>query len=189
VSAENAGRGANTPSDWEQIGDDGHVGGWRLLQFENVGEGSCRHAHRHPICSQSDGVFAPRHAFSALTAWRRAREVGGRFLLRLEDIDRFAVRPRIRDAILEDLAWLGLDWDGPVRVQSEHLDHYAPVLEQLRAEGAAVPVLFARGPTFNGRPSPPRRTGRMAHCMPGPAESVGGRTSRRVTSHTRGAST
>ena len=58
------------------------------------------------------------HAFSALIAWRRAREAGGRFLLRIEDIDPGRCRPEFAAAILEDLAWLGLDWDGPVRVQS-----------------------------------------------------------------------
>ena len=61
------------------------------------------------------------HAFSALFAWRRAREAGGRFLLRLEDIDPARCRPEYAAAILEDLAWLGLDWDGEVRVQSQHL--------------------------------------------------------------------
>ena len=58
------------------------------------------------------------HAFSALIAWRRARAAGGRFLLRLEDIDPTRCRPEFATAILEDLAWLGLDWDGEVRVQS-----------------------------------------------------------------------
>ena len=52
------------------------------------------------------------HAFSALFAWRRAREAGGRFLLRLEDIDPARCRPEFAAAIVEDLAWLGLDWDG-----------------------------------------------------------------------------
>ena len=64
------------------------------------------------------------HAFSALIAWRRAREAGGRFLLRLEDIDPARCRPEFAAAIQEDLAWLGLDWDGEVRVQSEHLPEY-----------------------------------------------------------------
>src|SRR4029077_15409718 len=61
------------------------------------------------------------HAFSALFAWRRAREVGGGLLLRLEDIDPGRCRPEFASAILGDLAWLGLDWDGEVRVQSQHL--------------------------------------------------------------------
>ena len=71
------------------------------------------------------------HAFSALTAWRAAREAGGRFLLRIEDIDPTRCRPELETAMLEDLAWLGLDWDGPVRRQSEHLADYAAVIDDL----------------------------------------------------------
>ena len=75
------------------------------------------------------------HAFSALTAWRAAREAGGRFLLRLEDIDPTRCRPEFEAGILEDLAWLGLDWERPVRRQSEHLDEYARVVASLDAQG------------------------------------------------------
>ncbi|GLS02651.1 tRNA glutamyl-Q(34) synthetase GluQRS [Brevundimonas denitrificans] len=75
------------------------------------------------------------HAFSALTAWRAAREAGGRFLLRIEDIDPTRCKPEFEDSILEDLAWLGLDWDGPVRRQSEHLADYAGVIADLNGRG------------------------------------------------------
>ena len=75
------------------------------------------------------------HAFSALTAWRAAREVGGRFILRIEDIDPTRCKPEYEDAIIEDLAWLGLDWDGPVRRQSEHLADYASVIDALNGQG------------------------------------------------------
>ena len=75
------------------------------------------------------------HAFSALTAWRAAREAGGRFLLRIEDIDPTRCRPGFETAILEDLAWLGLDWDGPVRRQSDHLADYAAVIDDLNGRG------------------------------------------------------
>jgi glutamyl-Q tRNA(Asp) synthetase len=84
------------------------------------------------------------HALSALTGWRRAREAGGRFLLRLEDIDPTRCRPEFADAIQEDLAWLGMDWDGPVRVQSEHMDEYAAVLDTLRARGLIYPCFCSR---------------------------------------------
>jgi glutamyl-Q tRNA(Asp) synthetase len=84
------------------------------------------------------------HAYSALIAWRRARDPGGRFLLRMEDIDPVRCRPEFATAILEDLAWLGIDWDGPVRVQSEHLNDYAAVLEQLRARGLIYPCFCSR---------------------------------------------
>ena len=84
------------------------------------------------------------HAFSALTAWRRARGAGGRFLLRLEDIDPGRCRPDFTAAILEDLAWLGLHWDGPVRVQSEHLAEYRAALDALAARGLLYPCFCTR---------------------------------------------
>jgi glutamyl-Q tRNA(Asp) synthetase len=84
------------------------------------------------------------HAYSALIAWRRAREGGGRFLLRLEDIDPGRCRPEFARAILEDLEWLGLDWDGEVRVQSEHLAEYQAVLDALSARGLLYPCFCTR---------------------------------------------
>ncbi|QTC88354.1 tRNA glutamyl-Q(34) synthetase GluQRS [Brevundimonas pondensis] len=75
------------------------------------------------------------HAFSALTAWTAAREVGGRFVLRIEDIDPTRCKPEFEDAIYEDLAWLGLDWETPVRRQSAHLTDYAAVIDALNARG------------------------------------------------------
>src|SRR3546814_19214027 len=62
------------------------------------------------------------HAWSALFARKAARAAGGHFLLRIEDIDAGRCRPEFTDGILEDLAWLGPDWDGPVRRQSAHLE-------------------------------------------------------------------
>jgi glutamyl-Q tRNA(Asp) synthetase len=84
------------------------------------------------------------HAFAALTAWSRARRAGGRFLLRLEDIDRQRCRPAFAAAILEDLAWLGLDWDGAVRVQSEHLADYRAALDRLAAQRLLYPCFCTR---------------------------------------------
>jgi len=84
------------------------------------------------------------HAFSAWIAWRRARGAGGKFLVRLEDIDPTRCRPEYAAAALEDLAWLGIDWDGPVRVQSEHLDDYAADLDRLRATGLLYPCFCSR---------------------------------------------
>ena len=84
------------------------------------------------------------HAFSALTAWRYAREVGGRFLLRLEDIDPARCRPEFAAAILADLAWLGLDWDDDARVQSEHLPEYRAVLDVLTARSLLYPCFCTR---------------------------------------------
>ncbi len=75
------------------------------------------------------------HALSALTAWTAARAAGGRFLLRIEDIDPTRCRPAFEAGILEDLTWLGLDRDGPVRRQSEHLAEYAAVVDVLDRRG------------------------------------------------------
>jgi glutamyl-Q tRNA(Asp) synthetase len=84
------------------------------------------------------------HAYAALTARRRAREGAGRFLLRMEDIDPGRCRPEFVRAIEEDLAWLGLDWDGPVRVQSAHLAEYRAVLDGLAARGLVYPCFCTR---------------------------------------------
>ncbi|WP_395671404.1 tRNA glutamyl-Q(34) synthetase GluQRS [Phenylobacterium sp.] len=75
------------------------------------------------------------HAFSALTAWRAARSAGGRFLLRIEDIDATRCRPEYEAAIFEDLAWLGIEWETPVRRQSDHLADYRADLDALAARG------------------------------------------------------
>ncbi len=69
------------------------------------------------------------HAFSALTAF--AASTGGRFLLRIEDTDHTRCRPEFETAILDDLAWLGLAWETPVRRQSEHMADYQRVLDRL----------------------------------------------------------
>jgi glutamyl-Q tRNA(Asp) synthetase len=84
------------------------------------------------------------HALSALTAWRRARAADGRFLLRIEDIDPGRCRPEFAAAIEEDLAWLGLHWDGPVRVQSQHLSEYRAALDTLAARGLLYPCFCTR---------------------------------------------
>ncbi len=77
------------------------------------------------------------HAFSALTAFEAARRQGGRFILRIEDIDRTRCRPEFEAGILEDLAWLGLSWENPVRRQSDHMDDYHRALQSLIDRGLA----------------------------------------------------
>ena len=81
------------------------------------------------------GYLHKGHAFSALTAFDAARDAGGRFLLRIEDIDRTRCRPEYEAAIYEDLAWLSLNWETPVRRQSEHMADYDAALHRLQAMG------------------------------------------------------
>src|SRR5260221_11126222 len=100
------------------------------------------------------------HAHSALVGWHAARRAGGRFLLRIEDIDRSRCRPEFSAAILEDLAWLGLDWDGPVRIQSEHFAEYRDALDRLARQGLPFPRLCPpagiKAGVAPGRVAPPR---------------------------------
>ena len=90
------------------------------------------------------GLLHLGHAASAHAAWRRAREAGGRFLLRIEDIDSERCRPTYAAAILDDLAWLGLHWDGPVLRQSARLPLYRACLDGLRARGLLYPCFCSR---------------------------------------------
>ncbi len=84
------------------------------------------------------------HARAALAAWARARDDGGQFLLRFEDIDAGRCQPRFAAACLEDLSWLGLAWDGEVRWQSCHFDEYRAALRRLAAEGLTYPCFCTR---------------------------------------------
>ena len=100
------------------------------------------------------GLLHLGHAYAAGIAWHRARDVGGRFLLRLEDTDTARCRPEYAQAILDDLAWLGLHWDGPVRLQSRHLAAYAGVLGQLRDRGLAYPCFCSRADILRAASAP-----------------------------------
>ncbi|HET6469743.1 MAG TPA: tRNA glutamyl-Q(34) synthetase GluQRS [Geminicoccaceae bacterium] len=84
------------------------------------------------------------HAYSALFAFEAARAAGGRFRLRIEDIDGQRCRAEFEEAIYEDLAWLGLSWDEPVRRQSDHLDTHRQALDELRHLGVAYPCFCSR---------------------------------------------
>lgn len=81
------------------------------------------------------GLLHAGHAVSALTAFEAAQAAGGRFLLRIEDTDQTRCRPDYDAALLEDLRWLGLDWEEPVRRQSQHMGEYAACLDRLRDRG------------------------------------------------------
>jgi glutamyl-Q tRNA(Asp) synthetase len=84
------------------------------------------------------------HAFSALFAENAARAAHGRFLLRIEDIDRTRCLPEYEMAIVEDLIWLGLTWDGPVRRQSDHFTDYRVALDRLGTMGVTYPCFCSR---------------------------------------------
>ena len=84
------------------------------------------------------------HAYSALFTYRRAREMGGRFLLRIEDIDVARCTQAFTGQVLDDLAWLGLSWEEPVRRQSDHFDEYFTAVEQLDSMGVLYPCFATR---------------------------------------------
>jgi glutamyl-Q tRNA(Asp) synthetase len=91
-----------------------------------------------------NGYLHLGHALSALINFDMARAMGGRFLLRIEDIDRTRCRPEYEAAICEDLAWLGIAWEEPVRRQSEHHDDYRAALARLEALGLVYPSFESR---------------------------------------------
>ncbi|WP_375459143.1 tRNA glutamyl-Q(34) synthetase GluQRS [uncultured Enterovirga sp.] len=84
------------------------------------------------------------HAYSALLNERMAEAAGGRLLLRIEDIDPVRSKPHLVDAIIADLAWLGLRWEEPVRRQSQHLEDYARASRQLCEAGLVYPCFCTR---------------------------------------------
>lgn len=90
------------------------------------------------------GLLHSGHAYSALSAFETARKNDGRFLLRIEDIDFTRCRREFEVAILEDLAWLGIEWEIPVRRQSDHLHEYVAVAEQLQGRGLLYPCFCTR---------------------------------------------
>jgi glutamyl-Q tRNA(Asp) synthetase len=91
-----------------------------------------------------NGYLHLGHAYSALLNCDLARRAGGRLLLRIEDIDAARCRPEFEAAIVEDLGWLGIEWETPVQRQSEHLDNYLDALNKLAAQGLVYPSFESR---------------------------------------------
>ncbi|MBC7585868.1 MAG: tRNA glutamyl-Q(34) synthetase GluQRS, partial [Tardiphaga sp.] len=91
-----------------------------------------------------NGYLHLGHAYSALLNADLARQTGGRLLLRMEDIDRARCKPEFEAAIYEDLAWLGIDWETPVRRQSEHFEQYRAATDRLNAQGLLYPSFESR---------------------------------------------
>jgi glutamyl-Q tRNA(Asp) synthetase len=91
-----------------------------------------------------NGYLHLGHAYSALLNFDLARRAGGRLLLRIEDIDATRCRPEFEAAIYEDLAWLGISWETPVRRQSEHFARYREAVDRLSAHGLIYPAFESR---------------------------------------------
>jgi glutamyl-Q tRNA(Asp) synthetase len=91
-----------------------------------------------------NGYLHLGHACSVLLNFELARQAGGRLLLRMEDIDLSRCRPEFEAAICEDLAWLGIAWETPVRRQSEHFDVYRAATDRLARDGLLYPSFESR---------------------------------------------
>jgi len=104
------------------------------------------------------------HAYSALAAYSFAREHGGRFLLRIEDIDPGRCRPEHIDQIYEDLRWLGLEWEIPVRIQSEHREDYDQTAKKLEDLDLLYPCFCTRSEILREA----ERAGYAPHANDGP---------------------
>lgn len=92
-----------------------------------------------------NGYLHLGHAYSAILNHDMARNAGGTFLLRMEDIDTTRCKRQFEEHILDDLKWLGLSWDGEVRRQSEHFDDYRSALESLEDASLVYPSFMSRG--------------------------------------------
>ena len=90
------------------------------------------------------GLLHKGHAYSALMAQNYAKEHGGLFILRIEDIDTTRCKQKFTDAIYDDLKWLGLKWPEPVRIQSAHFDDYKQALDSLKTMGLLYPCFCTR---------------------------------------------
>ena len=118
------------------------------------------------------------HAYSAVVGAARARESGGKFLLRIEDLDQTRSRPEFVDGITEDLRWLGLEWDEPVFVQSQRTAAYAEALEQLRARGLVYACFCTRADIAQSLTAP---HGDAATSYPGTCRALTDDPERRAT--------
>ena len=103
------------------------------------------YAARLPLCPEPEWPASSRPCLFGAAQFRPgAQERGGRFLLRIEDIDPTRCKPEFEAAIYEDLAWLGLAWEMPVRRQSEHFGEYRRALEKLSELGLVYPSFESR---------------------------------------------
>ena len=111
------------------------------------GNDKCKNSMPPPVfrfAPSPNGYLHLGHAFSALLNADLARQSGGRFLLRIEDIDATRCKPEFETATYEDLGWLGMSWETPVRRQSDHLASYRAAVEKLSADGLVYPSFESR---------------------------------------------
>ena len=118
------------------------------------------------------------HAFSAVMGHDRAARRGGRWAIRIEDLDQGRSRPEFVDATFEDLRWLGLDWAKPVLVQSQRTEAYADALEQLKARGLAYTCFCTRADIAQSLTAP---HGDAATSYPGTCRALPDDPERRAT--------
>jgi glutamyl-Q tRNA(Asp) synthetase len=118
------------------------------------------------------------HAFSAVLGHRAARESGGKFLLRIEDLDQGRSRAEFVDGIFEDMRWLGLEWDEPVVVQSERTAEYQAALDQLEARGLVYACFCTRADIAQSLTAP---HGGAATSYPGTCRALRDDPERRAT--------
>lgn len=100
------------------------------------------------------GLLHLGHARTFLLAWWRARSLGGKVLMRLEDLDGPRAKPELSQAALRDLAWLGLDWDGPDYVQSTGLAEISAAARALEQQGLAYACVCSRGDVRSAQSAP-----------------------------------
>jgi glutamyl-Q tRNA(Asp) synthetase len=118
------------------------------------------------------------HAYSAVLGHTRARESGGKFLLRIEDLDQTRRRPEFVDGTFEDLRWLGLNWDEPMFVQSQRTSAYEEALEKLKARGLVYPCFCTRADIAQSLTAP---HGDAATSYPGTCRDLPDDPERRAT--------
>lgn len=137
------------------------------------------HGYRGRLAPSPTGAQHIGNARTYLIAWLRARSAGGEMPLRIEDIDSPRVKPGAADLILEDLGWLGLDWDGDPVVQSHRVERYEKALEQLRAKELVYPCTCSRSDIAEAASAPhagnegPAYPGTCAHRRASDAEELG----------------
>ena len=118
------------------------------------------------------------HAYSAAIGHARAREAGGKFRLRIEDLDQTRCRPEFVDGIYEDLRWLRVDWDEPVLVQSRRTAAYQAALDDLKARGLAYACFCTRADIAQSLTAP---HGDAAASYPGTCRGLADDPARRAT--------